>query len=84
MLRFLTFLSLLATVVGTCPKPTVPWQDKCYFLVTNMAQAFVSAEVGCINRGGHLASVHDGLTNVFIARRFLRYLKARQPYLGNG
>jgi C-type mannose receptor len=50
-----------------CPQNGIKWQSKCYIFATNLS-AFITAEIDCVNSGGHLASIHDGFTNAFVAQ----------------
>uniref|UniRef100_A0A914R0A0 C-type lectin domain-containing protein n=1 Tax=Panagrolaimus davidi TaxID=227884 RepID=A0A914R0A0_9BILA len=67
MFRLLTIFCFLPLLLASCPGNGIEWQSKCYYFIKNVT-AFVTADLDCINRGGHLASIHDGFTNAFVGQ----------------
>uniref|UniRef100_A0A914YGX6 C-type lectin domain-containing protein n=1 Tax=Panagrolaimus superbus TaxID=310955 RepID=A0A914YGX6_9BILA len=68
MRLLLTFLSFFVGTFAACPNDGIEWQSVCYYFQGNIS-AFVNAEEACIHLGGHLASIHNGFTNAFIAQQ---------------
>uniref|UniRef100_A0AC34F9S2 C-type lectin domain-containing protein n=1 Tax=Panagrolaimus sp. ES5 TaxID=591445 RepID=A0AC34F9S2_9BILA len=59
--------STTPSIFAECPEKSVKWRSNCYFF-EHKNTAFIKAELFCNNLGGHLASVHDGFTNAFLAQ----------------
>ena len=50
-----------------CPSGWEKWNGNCYLLQPQVnAMEFGSAELGCVSRGGHLASIQDDSELAFI------------------
>lgn len=69
MFKLLILFSLIVVVFGGCPKGSVERGTKCYHFFIDPLP-FVKAEQACNGLDGHLASVDDGYTNAFLARKF--------------
>jgi hypothetical protein len=61
---------LLAGVAGSCYPDDDSWKyfnNRCYwFGDSGVAKTWYDAEAYCKEKGGHLASIHDDMTNSFI------------------
>jgi hypothetical protein len=69
------FQSILAFILATCPKGMVQSLSNptiCYSFQSTK-KAFFNAEEACIKLKGHLASVHNLYTNIFIAEQAQEY-----------
>lgn len=66
--RITTFVYLVPALLAKCPVGTTqgPAGTQC-FLYQTVASSWVMAEQDCVNRKGHLTSVHDSLTNTFVS-----------------
>ena len=69
MFHLLFFCFLIGYCSAGCPNGAIEWQSECYHFRSNLT-AFINAEQDCIGFGGHLASIHNGFTNAFLARKF--------------
>jgi hypothetical protein len=68
MLLLFVFLALFLGCFGECPNDGVSFQSVCYHFQPNET-AFVNAELECVKLNGHLASIHNGFVNAFIAQQ---------------
>jgi hypothetical protein len=73
MIFSFVLFSLVAATFAACPNEGVEWQSVCYYFQSN-STAFVNAEETCLQLGGHLASIHNGFTNAFIAQEASLFL----------
>jgi hypothetical protein len=64
---FLTFFYFEFVLTFSCPNGTVPWQTNCYLFMP-IEEGFAKAEMECLAKGGHLASIHDAFTNAIITQ----------------
>uniref|UniRef100_A0A914YV46 C-type lectin domain-containing protein n=1 Tax=Panagrolaimus superbus TaxID=310955 RepID=A0A914YV46_9BILA len=72
MLRFFFFVVTFAVAKNACPSGFYEWHTDCYTFISN-ASGFADAENECIQKGGHLASIHDGFTNAWISQEASKY-----------
>jgi hypothetical protein len=72
MFRLLFFVVFLTSTVKSCPKGSVIWQNSCYTFMSEVT-GFADAENECIQKGGHLTSIHDGFTNAWISQEASKY-----------
>jgi C-type mannose receptor len=69
MLKFFAFFAFISgTFAAACSNGGIEYQAVCYYFQPNET-TFANAEEACVQLGGHLASVHDGFANAFIAQQ---------------
>ncbi len=55
------------TKEGSCPsKEWKPWANDCYLFLANHFVSWEQGEAECVEKGGHMASVHSEDENSFI------------------